>query len=54
MNMDERIEKLEVQVKELEKALEKMQICATVMKDVVQESTGKNIDEMLEKEMKNG
>jgi hypothetical protein len=47
-----RLEQLEDRVKILEESLNKMQVCATVIKEITQKISGVNIDEKMQEKMK--
>ena len=46
--MVKQIKRLQLQIKNLEEAMEKMYLCASVMKNVVEEATGEDIDKLIE------
>lgn len=46
------VEALEKEVESLREDLDKMMMCANVIKQLVEKFTGKNIDKLIEKEMK--
>jgi hypothetical protein len=53
MNPEEKklLENLRTEVKEITKTLEKLQLCASVMKGVVEKESGVNIDNLISEEM---
>ena len=51
MNQEKEIEQLKLTVKGLEETLDKLQTCATVMKELVEKYTNVDIDSLVQKKM---